>query len=175
MARCTCPKLTLRMASTMSASTPTASRSSVLYCLLNRSKSHSSCSSLGCLWVGPSVFCAATEAIADMTQDKMNLNLDPWPHYQDKVANTPTPNPRPPSVPGQSLRIQHHCKAPLKKIDCYVENLVVLAQGSKQRLRCLRQTLFHCIDMVFCASNNGDDKWKIDPISLKKLLKKDGS
>jgi len=127
-------------------------------------------------WVSlPPVFCAATEAIADVAQAKMNSNWHPPPHRQDEAADTPTPDPRPPSVPGQSPRIQHRRKAPLKKIDCYVDDLVALAQGSKRRRRRLRRILFHCIDMVFRAPDDGDDEWKMDPISLKKLLKGDGS
>ena len=29
--------------------------------------------------------------------------------------------------------------------------------------------------MVFCTPDNGDDEWKIEPISVKKLLKGDGT
>ena len=38
----------------------------------------------------------------------------------------------------------------------------------------MQRILFHCIDMVFRAPDEWDDKWKADPISLKKLLKGDG-
>ena len=127
-------------------------------------------------WVSlPLIFCAATEVIADVAQDKMNSNWHPPPHRQDEAADTPTPDPRPPLAPGWSPRIQHRRKAPLKKIDCYVDNLVALAQGSKRRWQRLCQILFHCTDMVFRAPDNRDDQWKMDPISLKKLLKGDGS
>ena len=41
----------------------------------------------------PSVFCAATKTIVDVAQDKLDANLYPSPHRQDKVADTPTPDP----------------------------------------------------------------------------------
>ena len=127
-------------------------------------------------WVSlPPVFCACTETICDVAQAKMDANWHPPPHRQDETADKPTPDPRPPSVPGRSPRIQHRRKGPLKKIDCYVDNLVALAQGGHQRWRRLRRILFHCIDMVFRAPDADDDEWKMDPISLKKLLKGDGS
>jgi len=127
-------------------------------------------------WISsPAVFCAATETIADVAQGKMDANWHPPPHRQDTAADTPTPDPRPPSIPGRSPRIQHRRKGPLKKIDCYVDDLVALAQGSNRRLRRLRRVLFHCIDMVFRAPDEWDDEWKMDPISVKKLLKGDGS
>ena len=77
-------------------------------------------------------------------------------------------------MPGRGPRLGQCRKGPLNKVDCYVDDLVVLAQGSKRRLRRMRRILFHCIDMVFRAPDKWDDKWKADPISLKKLLKGEG-
>lgn len=97
------------------------------------------------------------------------MNWHPPPHRQDSAADTPTPDPRPPLVPGRSSRIQHRQKAPLKMVDCYVDDLVALAQ--LRRLCCV---LFHCIDMVFRAPDDMDDEWKMDPISVKNFLKVTG-
>ena len=110
-------------------------------------------------WISsPAMFCAATETITDVAQDKMGTIFHPPQHRQDTAADTPMPDPCPPSIPGRTPRIKHRQKGPLKKIDCYVDNLVALVQGNNCRLRRLRCILFHWIAMIFCAPNEWDDK-----------------
>ena len=128
-------------------------------------------------WVSsPPVFCAATESVADVANARIASNWHPPPHRQDAVADTPTPwDDRPPAVPGRPPRIKHRNQGPLGTTDCYVDDFILACQGGKRRRRRLRRILFHCIDMVFREPDSDDDSWKKDPISLKKLLKGDGS
>ena len=110
-----------------------------------------------------------------MTNAKIDANWSPPEHRCDAVADTPTPSTRSPSTPGGPPRIRHRVKGPLGKADVYVDDFILLAQGGKRRQRRLRRVLFHCIDMVFRPPDGQDDKWKKDPISVKKLLKGDGA
>lgn len=129
-------------------------------------------------WVSsPPVFSAATESVADVTNARIHSNWKPPPHRQDVAADTPTPaDPgRPASRPGRPPRIRHRNKGPLGVADVYVDDFILACQGGRRRRRRLRRVLFHCIDMVFRSPDELDDKWKKDPISLKKLLKGDGA
>ena len=127
-------------------------------------------------WVSsPPVFCAATESITDVVNHETKRNWHPPPHRQDDVADTPTETSRPPSTMGRPPRIRHRSKGPLGSTDVYVDDFIQLVQGGRRRRQRLRRILFHCIDMVFRPPDELDDKWKKDPISLKKLLKGDGA
>ena len=52
-------------------------------------------------------------------------------------------------------------RKPLSAVDVYVDDFIGLGQGSKQRLRNIRGTLFHCLDT----------KRRQEPASIKKLKK----
>ncbi|EJK58873.1 hypothetical protein THAOC_20968, partial [Thalassiosira oceanica] len=127
-------------------------------------------------WVSsPPTFCALTESAADVANDRIDANWAPPGHRCDSVADTPTESTRPASKTGPPPRIRHRVKGPVGRTDVYVDDFILLAQGGKRRRKRLRRILFHCIDMIFRPPDAKDDKWKKDPISLKKLLKGDGA
>mmetsp|Transcript_36392 Transcript_36392/g.81833 ORF Transcript_36392/g.81833 Transcript_36392/m.81833 type:complete len:1331 (-) Transcript_36392:274-4266(-) len=129
-------------------------------------------------WVSsPPVFCTATEVATDIANKEIASNWRPPPHRQENAADTEgdIDPARGVSVQGNPPRIRQRNKGPLGYVDCYVDDFMALVQGSKRRRRRVRRILFHCIDRVFRAPDDKDGKWTKDKISLKKLLKGDGS
>ena len=129
-------------------------------------------------WVSsPPVFCTATEAATDDANREIASNWMPPPHRQELAADSegePTAE-RPASLQGRPPRIKQRNKGPLGYVDCYVDDFMALVQGGKRRRRRVRRILFHCIDRVFRAPDDKDGRWAKDKISLKNLLKGDGS
>ena len=64
-------------------------------------------------------------------------------------------------------------RKPLSAVDVYVDDFIGLGQGSKQRLRNIRGTLFHCLDEVMQPLSPDDTKCRQEPASVKKLKKGD--
>ena len=139
-------------------------------------------------WVdSPPYFCAATETVADLANDR--LNWDPPPHRLDAVADTPpepagpaaepatrAPAPFPASTPEPLLRPRRRRlrRTPLAQFDCYVDDYVGAVQGSSKRRQRLRRVLFHSLDEVFRPLAPSDPPKRQEPASVKKLLKGDG-
>ena len=127
-------------------------------------------------WVlSPPVFCALTETVADLTKAGIDSNWRPPLHRLEQVADTLTPSDRPVSKAGRPPRIQARNKGPLGVDDVYMDDFILLAQGTKKGCRRLRRVLFHMVDRVFRPPDDDDDAWKKDPNSIKKLLRGDGS
>jgi hypothetical protein len=138
----------------------------------------------------PPYFCAITETVADVTNERIRHHYQPPRHRLDRVADThadtiiapsnkPTPStcttavPAPPpshptSRPGQFVRQQ-----PLGQFDIYVDDFLGTAQGKRRRLNRLRRTLFHTLDEVLRPLDPLDTDARQEPISVKKLRKGD--
>ena len=70
------------------------------------------------------------------------------------------------------VRYQH--KKPLAYCDVYLDDEIMLGQGSQARLNRLRRTLLHCNDMVFRPNDDTDNsQGRREPISTKKLMRGD--
>ena len=127
-------------------------------------------------WVlSPPVFCALSETVADIANKEMATQAQPPMHPQEEAAATPTPTNRPPSVPGLPPRIRVSKRGPLGAVDVFVDDFILMAQGGPRRKKRLRRILFHSIEKVFRKRDSSDPPSKRDIISLKKLLKGDGS
>jgi hypothetical protein len=72
----------------------------------------------------------------------------------------------------------HHTSQPLAKplntIDVFVDDFICVAQGNKRRLRTITRILWHVIDGVWPPPRPADT-CREEPISIKKLLKGEGS
>jgi hypothetical protein len=130
----------------------------------------------------PPYFCAVTETIADVTNERNLRNFQPARHPLDMLANT-----RPPPIASDSLDTRHQktteqqvvpvpsgptrlppVRRPLGNFDIYVDDFLGVAQGNAQRLQRIRRVLFHTLDEVLHPNDNDDDSHRAEPISVKK-------
>lgn len=125
----------------------------------------------------PPIFCAATETIADVTNDRLRSSYQPPQHPLDTLAASitsppadhhdlaspplplPVPSTRDPSLPS--------VPDPLQYIDVFVDDFISAAQ--RPFLRRVRNTLLHVIDEVFRPVDSCDPPARREPVSLKKL------
>ena len=120
-------------------------------------------------WVNsPPVFCAATETIADLANRRLQRRQRPEPSHrlEDLAAEGDNIRPTP-----RDRRAQ---RPPLGLTDVYVDDFIMLGQGSADRLQTLRRMLFECVDQVFRPLQAGEGP-RQEPISVKKLRKGDAS
>jgi hypothetical protein len=146
-------------------------------------------------WVeSPPWFTTATETGADLANLALASDYEPPPHRLDVVASTPPPPPEPtlplhlkapfqglhaavPSLPAPdpaSLPPGPRRK-PLQYVDIYVDDYLGLVQGGARRQHRVRRILFESIDAIFRPLDPSDPDSRQEPISVKKLLKGDGS
>ena len=140
----------------------------------------------------PPYFCSATETVVDIANQYAGLSWDPPPHRLEPAAATQPPpeiNTHSITVP---LHLQHtplttttflpnlplkphrlrHRAQPLAYADVFVDDEVLLGQGSKARLNRFRRQVMHINDAVF-RPNDTRDHHRKEPISAKKLLRGD--
>lgn len=85
-----------------------------------------------------------------------------------------------PSLPEADLTDPPHrpsnrpFQRPVGSTDVFVDDFIQLGQGSRRRMKALRCHLFHSIDQVLARPDITDMK-RNEAVSLKKLLKADGS
>ena len=65
-------------------------------------------------------------------------------------------------------------KRPLGETDVFVDDFIQLGQGSRKRMKALRQHLFHAIDQILARPEVSELK-RNEAVSLKKLLKGNSS
>ena len=116
----------------------------------------------------PPWWCAISETITDLAQKRANENWDPPIHRLEHLL--PDDEVTAPTV---SLPPIQSKAPPLAYFDVFLDDFIALAQGNLKRLAQLRRILLHTMDHVIppkfhCPSAK-------DPISVKKLLKGDGS
>ena len=131
----------------------------------------------------PPLFCAATETIADLANERILKNRHPKPHRLDDIADSlpPTDNIHPPQVelaavplPTQRDPFLHNPRRrPVAHIDVYVDDFCGLAQGNPERLRRVRRILLTAIDDVFRPLSDSDRSSRQEPSSVKKLRQGD--
>jgi hypothetical protein len=139
----------------------------------------------------PPYFCAITETVADVTNERIHHHQQPPRHRLERVADshgigeddqqtcsaearTPTtavPAPAP-ALPASGPS-EHPVNQPLGQFDIYVDDFLGMAQGNTQRLRRLRRTLFTTLDEVLRPKDAADGEARQEPISVKKLRKGD--
>ena len=140
----------------------------------------------------PPYFCSATETIADLANMYAGSNWDPRPHPLESMAATYVPDANPQGItiaaprqhvarqdtstttrlPQQPRRVQHRL-TPLAYADVFVDDEVLLAQGTPARINRFRRQVLHLNDAVFRPNDPSDPASRKEPISTKKLLKGD--
>jgi hypothetical protein len=136
----------------------------------------------------PPAFSAVTETIADVANRRLQRGAahKTAPHRLDAAASTPSHDAIPLALPAPSRTpttlpqpdqpppLRSHNRR-LQTIEVYVDDFIAAAQGSPQRLNRIRRVLMTAIDDVFRPLSPHDHEFRTEPISIKKLLKGDGS
>jgi hypothetical protein len=134
-------------------------------------------------WVNsPPIFCAFTETIADLANRNLRFQAHPpAPHRLTTIADNPNQvTDEPPSTIESSTwhRTPFASRIPSRPaayVDIYMDDFLVIAQGSPTQLENVRTTLFHAIDDVFRPLHPSDAAFcRQEPVSQKKLHKGDG-
>jgi len=135
----------------------------------------------------PPIFCAATETVADVANQRILKWRNPPTHRLEAIAADaqlpPPPAPPPPralrtAVPVPRVRdphLSHPRRRPLGSVDVYVDDFIGVAQGSTTRLQRLRRILLDTLDDVFRPNDPLDSKYRKEPASVKKLRKGDAT
>ncbi len=137
----------------------------------------------------PPYFCAFTETVADITNERILKWRRPPRHHLEQSANTlpvsaPTAEPAPaplasvpPAVPQPTVRnpLLPQRQRILGGVDIFVDDFIGIAQGSTRRLNRIRRILMEAIDDVFRPLDSADPSYRKQPQSVKKLLQGDAS
>ena len=134
----------------------------------------------------PPCFCAATETIADISNERILKWRNPKPHRLETLAATepppamailqPPPAPLIPSLPVPPTLdpLLHKARTRvLAAVDIFVDDFLGVAQGDASRLGRIRRILFTAIDDVFRPMDVLDKSARREPISVSKLMKGD--
>ena len=114
-----------------------------------------------------------------LPMDDLSRSFVPRPREpEDSVASdlllaqaTEPIEPEPPHVaPPSNMMFQR----PLASNDVFVDDFIQLGQGGKKRMHTIRRHLLHALDEIL-AQPNADEKHRNEAVSLKKMLKGDGS
>jgi hypothetical protein len=127
----------------------------------------------------PKIVTAATETVADLVNNALQQKVLCGPHRLEPAseqAPTSTELPVytsvsgsecPPSLPPSKSRHVHYHR-PLGLWDVYVDDFLVLVQGSHRRRRQVKLALLHALDSVLRPVDDADFPHRQEPASLKK-------
>jgi hypothetical protein len=132
----------------------------------------------------PPYFTAATETVADLTNQRILNRWQPPPHRLESKADVMPTTPlesstqqdspvaiaRPDSIPKRL-----HRQRPLANVDVFVDDFIGLCQGLKPRRNTVRRILLHSLDEVFRPLQANDNPHRKEPASEKKLAQGDGA
>ena len=137
----------------------------------------------------PPISSTATETIADIANYCLTMSHPDQSHSLDDLAHKiiptsvinqrkrdPTsfalsaPTLRDPSLPNTSELLTYVDVF----VDVFVDDFLALVQGVKKKRR-VRRILMESVDDIFRPLQNSDNKFRTEPISIKKLLKGDCS
>jgi hypothetical protein len=137
----------------------------------------------------PPIFSAATETVADLANQHLKRRLPKTPHRLDDVSET-TPPPEVPA-PLENPPVERPCAkslpepaphsprtgrpAPLKRWDVYVDDFIGMVQGGEAHRRHVKRALLATLDTVFRRLSEGDNGFRQEPASVKKMLKGDAT
>ena len=155
-------------------------------------------------WVqSPPTFCTMSETVCDITNKAIRESkataipphrLETAAATEDDLSFSPEPRAREPEdstankalqavIKGQGLPVEEDLPAPpsnrsynrpLATTDVFVDDFIQLAQGGPNRMRGIRRMLLPAVDQVLATPQSTDTE-RNEAISLKKLLKGDGS
>ena len=111
--------------------------------------------------------------------DDLDLSMLPRPREPEDSSATQAliqvaPSPPPPEPEHVAPPSNMMFKAPVGGNDVFVDDFIQLGQGGRRRMRALRSHLLHAIDEVL-SRPEADEPHRNEAVSLKKLLKGDGS
>ena len=137
----------------------------------------------------PPYFYAFSETITDLANAALNQSPEHaslrLPHKIDDMANSVTVKPAtlvetqpqnstllslPLPVERDPALIRTRPK-PTTAVDIFVDDYLVVAQGSPSRRSKARRSLFHALDKVFRPLSDTDSAFRKEPLSLKNLQK----
>jgi hypothetical protein len=139
----------------------------------------------------PPYFCAITETLADVTNERIRRHQWPQRHRMDRLADlipddgvnhqtfeTKTDRPILTAVPlpttSTSTRpAASYYNQPVRKFDIYIDDFLGMAQGTACTRNRIRRTLFHTLDQVLRPKDLEDNKARQEPTLVKKLRKGD--
>jgi hypothetical protein len=132
----------------------------------------------------PPYFCAATETVTDVANQRALNNWTPPPHRLDKASDSRPANEEPSSssssskaatatdlpdtIPNRAFK-----KRLLSRFDVFVDDFIGMGQGNRKQLTNLRRILLHTLDEVFRPLEADDSPSRKEPASVKKLLQGD--
>jgi hypothetical protein len=138
-------------------------------------------------WVeSPPVFCATTETVADLSNQRMGRKYEP-PHRLENDSDTRPVEPEPDKIqrtrlpgtwshaPLPTPKLSPPSKVfekPLSYVDVYVDDFCNLVQGDRRRRKIVKRILMNTIDEVLRAPDPSRTEQK-EPISVKKLRQGD--
>lgn len=139
----------------------------------------------------PPFFCALTETVADVTNERIRRHQWPKRHRMDRLADSIqddgnnrqtvemktdrtmlTAVPLPPMSTSARPAASYY-QQPVQKFDIYVDDFLGMAQGTARTRNRIRRTLFNTLDQVLRPKDAEDDEARQEPISVKKLRKGD--
>ena len=138
----------------------------------------------------PPYFCSATETLVDLINLHASPSWDPPRHPLEPAAGTQTPldgrhcisaptptfspPPRLPFLPQLPRPQLCHHRRPLAYGDVFVDDEILLAQGTPHQLQQFKRQALHLNDRLFRANDHHDNPTvRKEPISESKLLKGD--
>ena len=107
----------------------------------------------------PPLFCIPTETITDLANERFQASLPMAlpPHRLEGYANTkpvqlkkrPSGS-NPPTVhsPPPKVKSRGRLRPPLAYADCFIDDIIALAQGSRERRTTLQRILFESVDSI---------------------------
>ena len=134
----------------------------------------------------PPYFCAVTETIADVANQRILKWHHPMRHRLERLASSKTSPPTPTTADGRlplSSVMVPTARNPnlpdrqriLSIIDVFVDDFIGAAQGSPRSLNRIRRILMTAIDDVLRPLDASDDSTRREPISVSKLRQGDAS
>ena len=153
-------------------------------------------------WVeSPPSFCAMSETVADLSNQRFQTAPTHCPQHrlssqaealdrltplqggeplttldqrsEDQLVELAGGRLREPQWPPPGPSNRPH-QRPIGATDVYVDDFIQLGQGGRRRMNTLRNHLLHAVDQVL-AQPQADETHRNEAISIKKLLKGDGS
>jgi hypothetical protein len=124
----------------------------------------------------PPLFTSATETIADLANQAVQVCSPQLPHRLEKAAETPISSDAPRnSATAPTRRRNDVIRQPLQQWDVYVDDFIGVVQGNLKRRQRVKRALLHALDKVFRKVDEFDNPHRQEPASLKKLLKGDAT
>jgi hypothetical protein len=132
----------------------------------------------------PPLFTAATETVADLTNQALLASAPVGPHRLDVVSESdgPVPALAPsslsllPAVPLPTKPMPRgRRRPPVKSWDVYVDDFIGMVAGNWQHRSHVKRVLLHTLEKVFRPPDSQDNPHRQEPASVKNMRKGDAT